>query len=401
MGLLENQECRSRQADLNQVPWRWAMNVETKGRIEHLDSCRGLAATMVVASHCLQALDTGQQYVGVREALGHLPVLFFFLLSGYVLSRSLQRDPPGIASFCRYVLRRFFRLYPALIAVMLLSFGLAKGIDQGLLPLLPVSVWARNLMNWMAQVVTPHQLFQNILLIQRGLDVPTWTIKVEVVCSLLLPLLLWGCRSWGIRLMALLALTLYALPQVQHALLLDRMDLSALVCTKYLYLFFLGAILNAVSVKVFVKPGVAEALCFILLGLLVLMRFGFGRVDDFTAAFMLSLLLLALGQLTDGPLRRLLLEKRVLFLGRISYSVYLVHMPLLCLSLVHLPSWIKQASLETGVVGLFVVVFLMTLLVGSAFYQWVENPFNALGHHLSKKLFPSVERLLDFLTKPA
>lgn len=363
----------------------------TKDRIEHLDSCRGIAAAMVVCSHCLQAMDVQKIYATEREVLGHLPVLFFFILSGYVLGRSLERDEHSFLAISRYSIRRFFRLFPALMIVMLLSFILSKSLTDNLSFGLSLSDWARNLIGWMAQVTTANQLGQNLLLIQRGLDVPTWTIKVEVVCSLLLPLLLWICRSWAARIAATLILVVYSLPVVQSALHLDGTSLTVAECTKYLYLFFLGALLNS---DIFYQKNrsikIASIAVIALIGFLLMKCVIFRFSDELGNALVIFLILLSLLHIGDSPLKRMLLSRGALFLGTISYSFYLLHAPIMCFMLSHMPERFWTISMFSRFAILFLLVAVVSLLVGTIVWRWVESPLNRLGHRISKRLLTTI-----------
>lgn len=102
--------------------------------IPRLESMRGIAALLVAASHVVQAptgpttellthpgveLSTGSRvlYATIVHAVDGLQaVIFFFVLSGFVLTRSLLREPsPSPAQAAEFVIARLFRLYPAII----------------------------------------------------------------------------------------------------------------------------------------------------------------------------------------------------------------------------------------------------------------------------------------------
>src|SRR3954449_12674783 len=83
-------------------------------RLPELDSLRGLAATAVLIFHVMRVIVGGSyrvsenQFVYILSAhtplrsffFGRAPVLFFFVLSGFVLTRSLLRHgSPGLLTF--------------------------------------------------------------------------------------------------------------------------------------------------------------------------------------------------------------------------------------------------------------------------------------------------------------
>jgi len=94
-----------------------------KGFIPRLESLRGLAALAVVIYHIWQQLSdsslTGwldlifcRLIASVANGIG--AVVIFFVLSGFVLARSLDRDPNRY----RFLRNRVFRLLPAAITVV-------------------------------------------------------------------------------------------------------------------------------------------------------------------------------------------------------------------------------------------------------------------------------------------
>src|SRR4051812_23982010 len=90
---------------------------QTNRRIAELDSVRGIAACVVLASHLagVPLYDYGAMYDrGVSNA-AYAAVITFFVLSGFVLAQPFLA---GSVSYGRFVVRRFFRIYPPYIAAV-------------------------------------------------------------------------------------------------------------------------------------------------------------------------------------------------------------------------------------------------------------------------------------------
>lgn len=121
-----------------------SMSPPSAQRNTALDGLRGLAALSVVFYHALlhrkDLIDSVVlvpiQRLGSTEAVlqklylsianGHTAVLLFFVLSGFVLARSLQRASGSFLTISlTFVLARAFRLYPALFLCMALYYALA------------------------------------------------------------------------------------------------------------------------------------------------------------------------------------------------------------------------------------------------------------------------------------
>ena len=84
---------------------------ESKGqRYAYLDVVRGIAATLVVATHVFElGIPNYRRIAGDYFNIGLLGVLLFFIVSGTVISSSIERSP-SLGVFWR---QRFWRLFPA------------------------------------------------------------------------------------------------------------------------------------------------------------------------------------------------------------------------------------------------------------------------------------------------
>src|SRR4051812_28926576 len=123
------------------------------GFLPRLESLRGLAAVFVVGYHA------GTPAVG-----GHLtglsPVGLFFVLSGFVLARSLQNNP-GTQQF---ILKRFLRLLPASSAVVLLLAALH---------------WHSGFYVGFEADFSPLNVLLNALMIRSDINGVMWSMTVE------------------------------------------------------------------------------------------------------------------------------------------------------------------------------------------------------------------------------
>lgn len=147
--------------------------------IPRLESLRGIAALIVAASHVVQSPtgpDTGlltHPGAGPSDAMrllcatvvhavdGLQAVIFFFVLSGFVLTRSLLAEPrPSLSQATDFVIARLFRLYPAVIFAVGV-FALAKTIFGT--PPLPLTV------------------LQNMALIDVSLNGVMWSLQLELL----------------------------------------------------------------------------------------------------------------------------------------------------------------------------------------------------------------------------
>ena len=151
-------------------------------------------ALMVVAYHIVMAVPAWKDAIRPQMALlAEVGVQGFFVLSGYLVYASLERS----SSLVEYAEKRFRRLYPAYAFVILACVGVA----------LVASPAAREDLIGVARYTGWNLIFANFMepsLPGVFVDNPTtevngalWTLKIEVMFYLILPLLLWLLRLAG------------------------------------------------------------------------------------------------------------------------------------------------------------------------------------------------------------
>ena len=377
-------------------------------RLASLDALRGLAALAVVISHALHVLPefgtphfSGPHAQGPRNWLiaairdtplftlvnGHAAVMLFFVLSGLVLARpwlgplspaaSPASGPPSYGAFVR---KRVARLYPPYAAAILLAV-LAQAVLGSSAPHGP-SAWLAQ--NWTDRPSGGGVLDYALMLGRSvALDNPVWSLDWEIRISLLLPLLL-----WPLRFRSRLAGPLWALLLLfgGEALRLHAPGLSGswsgamsgswsgrwavpLAASLAVYggMFVLGATLSlhmaALRRLVLSLPrGMPELAAWAILWL--------NWRESMLALGAAVLITAALGR---GPLAWLCVRPACQFLGRISYSLYLVHVPVLMGLLALTAGYLPQGAMV-------VVMPPVAIAVAWAFYRLVEAPSHRLAH---------------------
>ena len=269
------------------------------GRRPALDGLRGVAVLLVIADHA----------GFLPEPSGSIGVTVFFVLSGFLITRVIvEARESGSWSMPRFVINRVVRLFPALavmvlvVSTILLVQGFpAQGVADRALPAL---TYVQNMVPPMRFPVFGH----------------TWSLGVEEQFYLLWPLAL----PWVLRrtrpLLALLAL-IAASATVAIIVPGDWLPMHgyALVC---------GCALGMVgppAPRRWLLPVGAVALVGSIVAAPHLPRiYVFGAM---LATF--PAILIVAGASSGSPF----LQNRLLrFTGRISYALYLWHVPLLRLS---------------------------------------------------------------------
>ncbi len=349
-------------------------------RLCELDALRGLAALLVLLHHGwatlpraptggLEAVDWLLENTPLRLlALGRPAVIFFFVLSGYVLVRALMLRP---TPWPIYAMQRTVRLGPPVVASVFVSWLLWQLTWNGPLPEdLPGFTGA----TW-NEVPTPAALVQQALLLntdpQNGLNPVLWSLVHEWRIGLLLPLALLA-RAWPSALILsgflVSAVAVLTGVEVNAAFLGPDMAHGLLHTLYFLLPFAAGATLALAGWPRPLRQGAP-----VLLGLAVLVATMFAQHDLVSIAGAVLLIVLALQPEGIGDwLRRPL----PLWLGRISFSLYLIHLPVLT-ALLHL------LAETVPVPAILAVALLASLGAAVLLHRWCELPAQRLARSLT------------------
>jgi peptidoglycan/LPS O-acetylase OafA/YrhL len=365
-------------------------------RFQEVDGLRAIAAFAVISVHVSQYFPVSHSELvaylverndGVPAAAGVL----FFVISGFVMyrpfvaARAAGRPLPPLLP---YAVRRAVRIVPAYwlaLAVVSVWFGFGYiGTAQGIV----------RYFGFM-------QIYGNIHTLGQGLGV-AWTLCVEVTFYLVLPPLALAARRIGRRrpwifseLILFGAMVLTSV--IWQIVILQTVSydtgwvvpmLSWLPGT--IELIAVGMLLAALSVEVERRPTPRRAaalitrrpwlawLSAIALFYVVGQATSLGPTVYWVSTNLAKLvacgLLVApfvLGGPGRGVIARVLRARPLVFIGTVSYGIYLWHYPLLTKLL---PSMYKHGEVET-----LVVVSLMSLWAGALSYYLIEHPTQRLA----------------------
>ncbi len=352
-------------------------------RLETLDALRGLAALAVVFSHALHIMPQigNHGWAGPENPVswvvkytpvltlvdGHAAVMVFFVLSGLVLGRQLLGPrPPGYGIF---VAKRVARLYPPYAAAVLLA-AILQALCGGHLPHGP-SAWLTQSwtdpLTWRVVASYALMLGQTI-----AVDNPVWSLDYEMRLSVLLPLLLIPAQRIGQRAtLAVVVVMMFGGDHIQHATTQPAIVLAARMAL-YAGMFLLGTLLAGQVTRLRRLPPGWPA---IALGLLA---WAIMWVDRYDAAQAIGAALLIAAVLAPGPLANFCHRGVPRFLGRISFSLYLIHVPLVLALLSLTAGWLPQDAL---------IVALPPLAIGLGwvFYRLVESPSHGWARQIGRR----------------
>jgi len=295
-------------------------------RYHTLDHWRGLAALWVVFFHAcaLWERPAAFPFTALHDfgRLGWFGVHLFFVISGYCLAECGARAITNKQSVPVFLLDRGCRIYPAYWAALLIAFALALAATPfNHQPVFTAADAVGALPAGYGQVIADAALIAPWASLQPYLLV-SWTLTSEIAFYVLIALGIGLIRQVQRPAIALLAGVFIALAQASHLLALPGTVLD-------LWPEFVCGLLAWVAVHSSRAKTSVTLLATAGIGTLGLLGFILGSPSGtlpFAAAFALLLLVL---KRHDESIARLRMLRFAGFLGALSYSLYLVHVPII------------------------------------------------------------------------
>jgi peptidoglycan/LPS O-acetylase OafA/YrhL len=297
---------------------------------------------------------------------GYLAVQTFFILSGFVLARSYARASWGAPDLIRYAAARLARIYPVYILSLLvvspfildvmIRSGRSGPEKAGLL-----LNYGFVLQGWTGGV--------NV-----GWNTPAWSLSCEFFFYLFFPLLLlWLRNARRLTIAFVLAAAMVVPVVLAHANVPwtwkpvhHLSDFAAGIAGARLFEFLEGGM---------TRRGYWLYLPALITGALVIIypRIMDGTYGDVNTGLrplnVAALIGLALG---GGAMARVLSTKIAEYLGKASYSMYILHVPVLW----WYGRWAIEGPLHVSRMAAAVVYLALVILVAAISFELVEIPAN-------------------------
>lgn len=334
------------------------MESAKRQRFETVDCLRGLASLSVCWFHLTNGneafLGTGPlKYSG---SYGWLGVEIFFVISGFVIPYSLYCADYRVSSFSRFVLKRIIRLDPPYLIT--LGAIVALGFISSLAPGFTGEPFAVSV----PQLIL-HLGYANVYFNYPWLNPVFWTLAIEfqyyVLIGLAFPLLRFKGFIGKAGLFVSMSVLSFFIPSSSYIF-------------HYGFLFCFGILLYLFKVKHLTGK------TFFLMML----------VASFGVYLNLGILITVVGLSTVAAIAFLRLKARLLiFLGNISYSLYLLHVPIggrvINLSL-------RMTQTAQGKIAALMIALSLSILAAYLLYRLVEKPArqwsSTIGYRRAKEI---------------
>lgn len=333
-----------------------------------LDGLRGVAVMMVLLSHASNADVFFHPFLNFGQ-IGKIGVYLFFVLSAYLLDRqiaiALRSNKSSVGYWINYCLRRFLRIFPLFGIALLVHFTLTSiGVET--------------------VIESVEEILLHLALV-RGEDI-FWSIPVEFKYYVISPFLMYLCHrllKWNLP----MVFGLFAVLIASSMALRLWVELPLTSTVKFFPVFLVG---TAISIFELIKDdfvakqtksalmdvlGYGAALIIIItipyyFELIFGLKFNF-QTTALSPVYALLWGVLLVGAKYGSGLLSKVFELNVLrFLGTISFSMYLFHMPVLILVTEHwkwLPEWSKVYTF-----------FGLTILISSFNFIAIERPLSKI-----------------------
>lgn len=319
-----------------------ASTSDKRPRLEELDALRGIGAVTVMLFHYsmrFHEMFPRAPHVPFSFLGGNYRVLLFFAISGFAIFFTLDR----LRHAADFVMNRVSRLFPAYWVAMLLTLSFEYGAHVTALQIPPLAILAN------------FSMLEGFVFLP-AVDGAYWTLTVEIgfyICMLTL----WVCGGHR-RLEPLLLVWLafkwlmVAWPQLPERVVM-------VMVLRYIPFFAIGMLFYRIWAGQ--RTMRAQLPYFVA----IIVTIGALESWDLLAA---SLILMAIFTAMLKGVLRFLCVRPLLWLGGISYSLYLVHQN------IGFVIMLKAAGWGIGPWTSFAMAWVMAIGVGALLNRLVERP---------------------------
>ena len=338
----------------------------TAVHLKPLTSLRFAAALWVALFSYWPHLDT--TLAPLILAKGYLGVELFFILSGFILCHVyLERFGTGQFSYRDFIGARLARIYPMHIATLLgvLALGLAATAAG-------ISISA-NVMNWQAFIPNLLMVHAWGVTSEAGWNHPSWSISAEWFAYLTFPA--YAFIAWRLRERPLLAVILAGLFLVGLYEVFPRLAGFALTQATFHWgaLRIVPCFAYGCALYIAYRKGPLRYPLFSSFAALFMLVFSAGLVgSDTLSVLSAGSLIVSLASLSQRN-NRLIGSRPAVWLGEISYALYMCCAPWLMVS-TNLVARITQDDDKQFSLLIWLGIMLSLILISALCHHLIERP---------------------------
>jgi len=304
-------------------------------------------------------------------AFGWTGVELFLIISGFLIHYGYLNSKKF--NLTLYFNKRFWRIYPPYL-VILLFFAFQTGINT-------------TLKDFFYHIFLIHNLDEQTI---SGINSSFWSLALEVQLYLIYPLFLYMRKKFGMR----NAVIVVAALSITLSLLRVAFNIETLVYQTFVLRLWIVWVMGALLAEKYMRKQRLINLNghHLILLLLFLISLSFTILYKYFSAFYFSIFYVLFIDwfinVKRRPANNIITQKLyafIVFLGFCSYSLYLIHKPLLdswlryfnFMNLHHI--WFPFKAIDVG------IIFLILVIISYSLYTLIELPSIRFGGIVYKK----------------
>ncbi len=344
--------------------------------LDYIDGLRGIAILLVLIQHTVLSLPGRPTSSLVFELMdnGFIGVPLFFVISSFTLYRSCWFQDQKSFSWGKFYLRRFFRIMP-LWWISVVLYSIARSVEPSLIPLNLFFIFG----------FIPDESIRII-----G---PGWSLFVEEIFYLSLPLLFVFIKSRKASLVGFIGAVIISYLYSKNLHLIYEPEVLKTftpIINPLLHLpsFFLGFVLFHFMNK---KSWERFHWSMYLLDLIAIISYCTLVRSGWRLLLVPVLFIFLSGVLKWSLIGRLVRTGFLRYLGKMCFSIYLLHDLVIDLSMplrnkLFYLIGLSSQSTEVQFILWFPILILICVFFGSWSFKLIEENFILLGKQISKKL---------------
>ena len=344
------------------------MNHARTGYLPHIDGLRAIAVLSVVFHHFSPEIVPG----------GYIGVDIFFVISGYLIAGIIKKEiEENRFSFIDFYERRVRRIFPALFSVLIFTiilsyyYLLPSDFIVTLRGLVGTLFFFSNLVFW-KDFEAGYFAATSEGLIPL---VHTWSLSVEEQFYLIFPLFLFVLYKFKFKIVTIvfsLVLILF-ISLFLSEYFIDNKPVAVFFLTPFRIWELLVGVMLVFNVLPIIRNRVLnELLSIIAFSMIIYPSFFYNNLTIFPGISALlpvvgSAMIIHLGKNGNTFIKSILEFKLILFIGLISYSLYLWHWPILVFS--------NHLDINYPILDNIFVLLIISIIISSLSYFYIEQPF--------------------------
>lgn len=342
-------------------------------RLQYLEALRGYMALWVICIHStwMGTFSFAQDSLMGRIILADTPVFVFIILSGFVSHILLDKKE----KYKPYIIHRAYRLFPIYLVCLIISFLMLNfsletltnipwegGKNLERINLINITLDKYPITNLIAHIFLLHGLIPNsIMPASYGIMGQSWSLTLEWQYYLIVPFIYTVIAS-GKKYLKIILFFVVLLSILFSTLYMRQPSFIPNMIVYFAIGYF--------SYYLYKKENKSSLYIFIITLLLVATKVS---IPFFSVCLIWLIVIYA--QINKNRFSELIFNNKIMqHIGKISYSMYCVHMIILYIVSSSLVQYLHIDS--RWLYGLLCVVLtvLLTTIISTFTYKWIEKP---------------------------